>query len=153
MVSALVPDVASNKQNVLIRLGFGEGRVLTQPLWQGVSLVVDEFSRAAFGEVIIHAILLANFAITRKAQWQQTDKRNTPRPMEKLHCPVESRESLPAAPCCTACCFKKEERSVRASRSFRSGQSLVWASDGVAIRAKHLGAEDSTRNSNTRSGG
>ena len=31
--------------------------------------MVDEFTRAAFGEIIIHAILLANFAITRKAQW------------------------------------------------------------------------------------
>ena len=43
-------------------------------MWQGVSLVVDEFTRAAFGEIIIHAILLANFAVTRKAQWhkQQT---------------------------------------------------------------------------------
>ena len=38
-----------------------------QPMWQGVSLVVDEFSRSAHGEIIVHAILLANFAITRKA--------------------------------------------------------------------------------------
>ena len=45
-----------------------------QPLWQGVSLVVDEFTRAAYGEIIVHAVLLSNFAITRKAQWhkQQT---------------------------------------------------------------------------------
>ena len=73
MVSAHVPDVASNRQNALIRLGLERGGAV-QPMWQGVSLVVDEFTRAAFGEVIIHAILLANFAITRKAQWhkQQT---------------------------------------------------------------------------------
>ena len=73
MVSAHVPDVASNKQNALIRLGQERGGAV-QPMWQGVSLVVDEFTRAAYGEIIIHAILLANFAITRKAQWhkQQT---------------------------------------------------------------------------------
>ena len=45
-----------------------------QPMWQGVGLVVDEFTRAAHGEIIVHAILLANFAITRTAQFhkQQT---------------------------------------------------------------------------------
>ena len=73
MVSAHVPDVASNRQNALIRLGMERGAAV-QPMWQGVSLVVDEFTRAAFGEIIVHAILLSNFAITRKAQWhkQQT---------------------------------------------------------------------------------
>ena len=72
-VSSHTPDVASNRQNALIRLGSERGAAV-QPMWQGVSLVVDEFTRAAFGEVIIHAILLSNFAITRKAQWhkQQT---------------------------------------------------------------------------------
>ena len=68
MVSAHVPAVASNKQNALIRLGMERGAAV-QPIWQGVSLVVDEFSRSAYGEIIIHAILLANFAITRKDQW------------------------------------------------------------------------------------
>ena len=72
-VSAHVPAVASNKQNALIRLGMERGGAV-QPLWQGVSLIVDEFTRAAHGEIIVHAILLANFAITRTAQWhkQQT---------------------------------------------------------------------------------
>ena len=74
MVSAHVPDVASSKQNALIRLGMERGAAV-QPMWQGVSLVVDEFTRsAAFGEIIVHAVLLANFAITSKAQFhkQQT---------------------------------------------------------------------------------
>ena len=52
MVSAHVPAVSGNKQNALIRLGQERGAAI-QPLWQGVSLVVDEFTRAAFGEVII----------------------------------------------------------------------------------------------------
>ena len=73
MVSAQVPDVSGNKQNALIRLGMERGGAV-QPMWQGVSLVVDEFTRAAYGEIIVHAVLLANFAITRKAQFhkQQT---------------------------------------------------------------------------------
>ena len=72
-VSAHVPAVSGNKQNSLIRLGQERGAAV-QPMWQGVSLVVDEFTRAAYGEIIVHAVLLANFAITRKAQWhkQQT---------------------------------------------------------------------------------
>ena len=70
MVSAHVPDVASNKQNALIRLGMDRGAAV-QPMWQGVSLVVDEFTRAAYGEIIVHAVLLANFAITRKGQWSK----------------------------------------------------------------------------------
>ena len=70
MVSAHVPAVSANKQNTLIRLGMERGGAI-QPLWQGVSLIVDEFTRAAFGEVIVHAVLLANFAITRKAQFSK----------------------------------------------------------------------------------
>ena len=70
MVSAHVPPVASNKQNCLIRLGMERGAAV-QPMWQGVSLLVDEFSRSAYGEVIVHAILLSNFAITRKAQFHK----------------------------------------------------------------------------------
>ena len=64
---------SGNKQNSLIRLGMERGAAV-QPMWQGVSLIVDEFTRAAHGEIIVHAVLLANFAITRKAQFykQQT---------------------------------------------------------------------------------
>ena len=70
MVSAHVPDVASNKQNALVRLGMERGGAI-QPLWQGISLVVDEFTRAAFGEVIVHAVLLSNFKVTRKSQFHK----------------------------------------------------------------------------------
>ena len=69
-VSAHVPAVSSSKQNALIRLGLERGAAV-QPIWQGISLVIDEFTRAAHGEIIVHAILLANFAITRTAQWSK----------------------------------------------------------------------------------
>ena len=73
MVSAHVPAVSGNKQNALIRLGLDRGAAV-QPMWEGVSLIVDEFTRSAYGEIVVHAVLLANFAITRKSQWhkQQT---------------------------------------------------------------------------------
>ena len=74
MVSPHVPAVSGNsKQNALIRLGMERGAAV-QPMWQGISLIVDEYSRSAYGEILVHAVLLANFAITRKAQWfkQQT---------------------------------------------------------------------------------
>ena len=46
MVSAHVPDVASNKQNALDPPWYGT-RLAVQPMWQGVSLVVDEFTRCS----------------------------------------------------------------------------------------------------------
>ena len=69
-VSPHVPAVSGNKQNSLVRLGMERGAAV-QPMWQGVSLIVDEFTRAAYGEIIVHAVLLANFAITRTAQWRK----------------------------------------------------------------------------------
>ena len=38
-------------------------------MWQGVSLIVDEFTRSTQGGIVVSAILLANFAITRAAQF------------------------------------------------------------------------------------
>ena len=72
-VSAHVPAVASNKQNALVRLGMERGAAV-QPMWDGVAIVVDEFTRTLQGEIVITAILMANFKITRTAQWfkQQT---------------------------------------------------------------------------------
>ena len=73
MVSAHVPAVASSKQNALIRLGMERGAAV-QPTWLAITLLSDPYSRSAQGEVVISAILLSNFAITRKSQWhkQQT---------------------------------------------------------------------------------
>ena len=68
MVSPHVPGLASKRQNVLMRLGMERGAG-TQPLWQGVSLVVDEVTRATQGEIVVHAILLANFAITDSSRF------------------------------------------------------------------------------------
>ena len=57
-VSAHVPEVASNKQNALIRLGMHDRAVL-QVLWDGVTLIPDEITKAKTGEIAITAILLS----------------------------------------------------------------------------------------------
>ena len=72
-VSPHVPAVSGNKQNALIRLGMERGAAV-QPLWQGVTILFDPFSRSSQNELIVTAVLLSNFQITRSAQWfkQQT---------------------------------------------------------------------------------
>ena len=68
MVSAHVPAIASKRANCVSRLGMERGAAV-QPMWQGVSLIVDEFTRSTQGGIVVSAILLANFAITRAAQF------------------------------------------------------------------------------------
>ena len=123
--------VSGNKQNALIRLGMERGAAV-QPLWQGVSLVVDEFTRAAYGEIIVHAVLLANFAITRKAQFSTTPAGSTPpRPMaqtyqgthgESLCAPIELRESE-GGPMLHGCLVQEGRAASVRPGSFRAGQS------------------------------
>ena len=55
-VSAHVPAVAGNKQNSVIRLG--TRRDMTSPVWEGVTLIPDEITKASTGQVVITAVLL-----------------------------------------------------------------------------------------------
>ena len=68
MVSAHTPALASKRQNVLMRLGSAPGAAV-QPLWEGITILSDPYSRSAQGEVVVTAVLLSNFQITRAAQW------------------------------------------------------------------------------------
>ena len=61
--------------------------------------------------------------------------------MEKLHCPVEIRESA-TGPVLHGVLIQ-EGRAASARAEVFAPLSLVWASTGIAIRAKHLGMEDS----------
>ena len=61
--------------------------------------------------------------------------------MEKLHCPVEIRESA-TGPQIVGCLIQ-EGRVASVRAEVFAPLSLVWASDGIALRAKHLGVEDS----------
>ena len=62
-VSAHVPAVASNKQNVLIRLG--NRRDMVAPVWGSVTLIPDEISLAAKGQIQLTAVLLYAIKVLR----------------------------------------------------------------------------------------
>ena len=63
-VSAHMPGVANTKQNSVIRLGLR--RDLVQPLWAGVTVIVDEYGDlAGKGEIEITAVLGMNTKILR----------------------------------------------------------------------------------------
>ena len=55
-VSAHVPAAASNRQNVVIKRGMAMS--MTAPVWEGISLVPDEITKVANGQIVITAIML-----------------------------------------------------------------------------------------------
>ena len=69
-VSAHVPDPASSKQNAVIRLG--SRRDMVSPIWEGVTLIPDEVTLAANGQIKITAIMLHAVKLLRAAGfWKQ----------------------------------------------------------------------------------
>ena len=64
-VSANIPDVASTKQNNVVRLGSRNDYV--QPLWSGVTIIVDEVTGSGKGEIEVTAVLLTNTKILRQS--------------------------------------------------------------------------------------
>ena len=64
-VSANVPDVASTKQNNIIRLGSRIDYI--QPMWNNISIIVDEVTGSGKGEIEVTAVLLTNTKILRAA--------------------------------------------------------------------------------------
>ena len=71
-VSAHVPAVASHKQNVIIRLG--SRRDMVAPIWEGVTLIPDEITKAGTGQIVVTAVMLHAVKILREAGFykQQT---------------------------------------------------------------------------------
>ena len=62
-VSAHVPAAASNIQGAVAAIGSAQSSVA--PVWQSVSLVPDEITKADEGQVKLSAIMLAQFAVLR----------------------------------------------------------------------------------------
>ena len=62
-VSANVPAAANNKQNALVRLG--TRRDMVAPVWGQVTLIPDEVTKAANGQIILTAVLLHAVKILR----------------------------------------------------------------------------------------
>ena len=71
-VSAHVPAVSGNKQNAVIRLG--SRRDMVAPVWEGVTLIPDEITKAGSGQIVVTAVMLHAVKILREAGFykQQT---------------------------------------------------------------------------------
>ena len=69
-VSAHVPDVASARQNAVIRLG--SRRDMVSPIWEGITLIPDEITKAANGQIVVTAVMLHAVKLLRAAGfWKQ----------------------------------------------------------------------------------
>ena len=65
-VSAHVPDVdGSNRQNAIIRLGMRRDYVA--PIWEGITLIPDEITKASNGQIVVTAVMLYAAKLIRAA--------------------------------------------------------------------------------------
>ena len=64
-VSAHVPVPGTNRQNVVIRRGMSTSVVA--PIWEGITIIPDEVTKAANGQVVITAIMLHAIKVLRTA--------------------------------------------------------------------------------------
>ena len=71
-VSAHVPAVASNQQNGVVRLGMRRDAVA--PIWEGITMIPDEITKAKSGEIVITAVMLYAFKILRTGGFLQKAK-------------------------------------------------------------------------------
>ena len=63
-VSAHVPAVSNaNKQNAVIRLGMR--RDMVAPIWEGVTLIPDEITKASSGQIVVTAVMLHAIKLLR----------------------------------------------------------------------------------------
>ena len=62
-VSPHIAVAAGGKQDVIVRKGSRPDAVA--PLWQGVTLIPDEITKAGTGEIVVTAILMAAFSVIR----------------------------------------------------------------------------------------
>ena len=63
-VSSHVPAVASSKQNAVIRRG--SRRDMVAAIWDGISIIPDEITKAASGQIVITSVMLHAVKILRQ---------------------------------------------------------------------------------------
>ena len=68
-VSAHVPAPSSNDQAVIVRKGMNRDFVV--PVWEGVSLIADEITKAANGQIVVTAVMLYSMKILRAEGFQR----------------------------------------------------------------------------------
>ena len=64
-VSAHVPGPSTNRQNVVIKRG-GSTSVVA-PIWEGITIIPDEITKAASGQIVITAVMLFAMKVLRTA--------------------------------------------------------------------------------------
>ena len=74
-VSAHVPAVVSNKQNAVIRLGMR--RDMVAPVWEGVTLIPDEITKAKSGQIVVTAVMLHAVKILRAGGFYKQQTQHT----------------------------------------------------------------------------
>ena len=62
-VSAHVPAPATNRQNAIIRRGMSVSAIA--PVWEGLTIIPDEVTKAKSGEIIITGVLLYAMKVLR----------------------------------------------------------------------------------------
>ena len=70
-VSAHVPAVSGNKQNAIVRLGMRRDAVCA--IWEGVTIIPDEVTKASTGEIVITAVLLCATKILRSGGFHKQE--------------------------------------------------------------------------------
>ena len=73
-VSAHVPALANTKQNAVIRLGMR--RDMVAPVWEGVTLIPDEISLAANGQIKVTAVMLHAVKVLRAGGFYKQQVQN-----------------------------------------------------------------------------
>ena len=68
-VSSHVPAVSGNKQNAVVRVG--GNRDMVAPIWSGISLIVDEITKAKAGQIVITAVMLHAVKLLRSGWLSQ----------------------------------------------------------------------------------
>ena len=105
--------------------------------------MVDEFTRAAFGEVIVHAVLLSNFARSRARRSGRSGRRSTPKAMTatvQYVVPVELRDA-DDGPMLRGVVLQEGRAAAGGRAEVFSPFSVVWPHDGISLRGEHRGSE------------
>ena len=68
-VSAHVPAADSNRQDAIATLGSAQHSVAC--IWQGISLIVDEVTKAQSGQIVLTAHMLAQYKVLRTAGYKR----------------------------------------------------------------------------------
>ena len=73
-VSAHVTAPANNKQNAVIRRG--SRRDMVAPIWEGVTLIPDEVTKAANGQIVVTAVMLHAVKILRASGFSKVESQH-----------------------------------------------------------------------------